>query len=116
MSQIPPKGPFPSGLSAATIQAIKGAQAAFLLGLQPEEVTAASTSVASDGSIIDAAGNVWTLVSGQVAVNGTIDNATSDVIELGFYDGVFWQESSAGKWWSKASPTDAWKPASGPPV
>ena len=60
------------------------------------------------GSITDAANNVWTIVGGQVAVGGTIDATTSNVVELDYVGSLMWQKNNAGLWWSKTSPTAAW--------
>lgn len=60
-------------------------------------------------AITDASGNLWTITAGgQVAVNGTADTTTSNVIELAYVNGSVWQENSGKLWWSKAGPADAW--------
>lgn len=64
-------------------------------------------------SITDAGGNVWTIVNGQVAVNGAIDPTTANVIELAYENGKIWQENSQHLWWSKGAPADAWDPPYG---
>lgn len=64
-------------------------------------------------SIIDAQGNAWSIVNGQVAVNGTIDPATGRVIELAYENGLVWQKNADNLWWSKASPSDPWAPPYG---
>jgi hypothetical protein len=68
---------------------------------------------ASGGSIIDLNSNVWTLVKGQVAVNGTVDATTASVIEMAFVNGHVWQENNQSLWWAKVLPTDAWTPTAG---
>ena len=63
----------------------------------------------STAAIVDAAGNAWTITSGaQVAVNGSVDTTTANVIELANVNGTIWQENSSNLWWSKTSPTDSW--------
>ncbi|MDR3539253.1 MAG: hypothetical protein P4L71_22380 [Acetobacteraceae bacterium] len=64
-------------------------------------------------SITDKNGNTWTIVNGQVAVNGTIDPTTANVIELAYVNGKLWQENTQGLWWSKSAPADAWYPPYG---
>ena len=65
------------------------------------------------GSITDASGNAWSIVGGQVAVNGTPDTSTANVIELAYEKGLVWQENSSDLWWSKSSPSDTWSPGPG---
>ncbi len=68
----------------------------------------------SSSAIVDASGNQWTITSGgQVAVNGTADTTTGNVIELAYVNGEVWQESASDLWWGKTSPTAAWSPAAG---
>ena len=70
--------------------------------------------MAGDGhSITDGNGNVWTIVNGQVEVNGQPDNTTSGVIEMAFVDGNIWQENNADLWWMKTKPSDTWSPGPG---
>jgi hypothetical protein len=64
-------------------------------------------------SFTDQNGNVWSIVSGQVSVNGTIDPTTANVIELAYVNGQIWQENSQGLWWSKSAPADSWEPPYG---
>jgi hypothetical protein len=64
-------------------------------------------------SFTDASANVWSIVNGQVAVNGVIDPATANVIELAYENGKIWQENSQGLWWSKSAPADSWDPPYG---
>ncbi len=79
----------------------------------------------STKSLVDAAGNVWTITSGgQVGVNGTADTTTSGVTELAIVNGTIWQENASGLWYGKTSPTAGWTagtatsplPAPTPPV
>ena len=68
-------------------------------------------------AITDASGNLWTIASGgQVAVNGTIDPTTANVIELAYVNGTIWQENASDLWWGKTSPTASWEPGAGTSV
>jgi beta-mannanase len=68
----------------------------------------------STAAITDASGSKWTITSsGQVAVNGTIDAVTSNVIELAYVNGTIWQENSNKLWWGETSPNTSWGPAAG---
>ena len=63
----------------------------------------------SSAAIVDASGNTWTITSGgQVAVNGTADATTANVVEIANVNGTIWQENTANLWWGKTSPTDTW--------
>jgi ribosomal protein S11 len=68
----------------------------------------------SKAAITDASGNLWTITSGgQVAVNGTTDTATANVIELAYVGGTIWQENASKLWWGETKPNDSWAPAAG---
>jgi ribosome-associated protein YbcJ (S4-like RNA binding protein) len=67
----------------------------------------------ASSSITDASGNTWTIVNGQVVVNGAADATTANVTHLAYVDGVIWQENSNDLWWSKSAPADAWGPPAG---
>jgi hypothetical protein len=67
-------------------------------------------------TIIDAARNTWSIVNGQVAVNGQTDPTTRNVIELAYKGGAVWQENTDHLWWMKTSPGDQWSPGAGTPV
>lgn len=71
------------------------------------------TLSALGGPITDAHGNTWTIVNGQVSVNGAIDATTRNVIELAYVNGKVWQENEDRLWWSKGSPSDSWNPPYG---
>jgi Glycosyl hydrolase family 26 len=76
-----------------------------------------NTTIPPATSIADAAGNAWTLTAtGSVAVNGTVDASTSNVVELAYVAGTVWAKNGAGLWWGKSSPTAAWSPAAGTSV
>jgi hypothetical protein len=63
--------------------------------------------------ITDKGGNTWSIVNGQVTVNGAIDPTTANVVELAYVNGQIWQENTQGLWWSKSAPADAWAPTYG---
>ena len=68
----------------------------------------------SSAAITDASGNLWTITAGgQVAINGTTDTATSNVIELAYVSGTIWQENASNLWWGETKPNDSWAPAAG---
>ncbi|OYV34958.1 MAG: hypothetical protein B7Z80_19775 [Rhodospirillales bacterium 20-64-7] len=48
-----------------------------------------------------------------MAVNGTTDKTTANVIELAYVNGKVWQENASDLWWGKTSPTAAWSPNAG---
>jgi len=67
----------------------------------------------SEQFIVDASGRTWTIVGGQVAVNGVIDTATNRVTELAYEYGKVWQENADKLWWSKNTSTNTWDPPGG---
>ena len=68
----------------------------------------------STAAIIDASGNSWTITNGgQVAVNGTVDAVTANVVELAYVNGTIWQENSSLLWWGETKPNDAWANTAG---
>ena len=74
---------------------------------------------ATDAAIIDGSGNAWSLVQSanvglQVAVNGTVDSMTSNVVLLETLDGSMVQENSSGNWYSESLPNDSWVQISNP--
>jgi len=72
------------------------------------------TTGAANGTITDAANNVWTITaSRQVSVNGVADPTTNRVTELAYSNGHVWQENTDKLWWAKSSPTDSWSPTYG---
>ncbi|MEA2789673.1 MAG: hypothetical protein QOG73_2079 [Acetobacteraceae bacterium] len=73
-----------------------------------------STTTQQVPTVVDASGNTWTInASGQVAVNGVVDQTTANVVELAYVNGTVWQQNSSGLWWSKTSPASAWEPPYG---
>jgi hypothetical protein len=65
-------------------------------------------------AITDASNNTWTITAGgQVAVSGTADPTTANVIELAYVNGEVWQENASALWWGKTNPTASWAPGAG---
>lgn len=63
----------------------------------------------SAAAITDAAGNAWTInAAAQVAVNGTADTTTGNVIELAYVGGAVWQENASHLWWGTKGPAAGW--------
>ena len=76
-----------------------------------------NTILTGPGSVItDAAGNTWQIIDGKVAVNGTADPLTANVILLAYENGAVWQENTDRQWWSKTTPADPWSPPFGTAV
>ena len=78
------------------------------------EITSASAS-----PIIDQSGNAWTLVQStssglQIAVNGTVDTPTANVVLLETLNGAMVQENTAGNWYSETTPNDSWSQITNP--
>lgn len=74
----------------------------------------------TDPAIVNSVGEKWTLVDSgdpafglRVAVNGTADTTTRNVVQLAYYNHVLWQKISGGLWWGKAKASDAWTPTGG---
>jgi hypothetical protein len=86
------------------------------IGTGPPPVTASAnnTTVPPAASITDNSGNVWTIISAQVAVNGVADTTTFDVIELAWVNGTIWLNNLEGDWYFKVLPTDSWTLGSNP--
>jgi hypothetical protein len=79
----------------------------------PNDTIVSGTS----SSIIDSAGNKWTITAGgQVAVNGVADATTKGVIELAYVSGTIWQENSSRLWWGETEPNASWAPSAGTPT
>jgi hypothetical protein len=62
----------------------------------------------SAGALVDANGNAWGIVSGQVTVDGAVDPTTANVTAMAIVNGKIWQENQAGLWYSKTTPASAW--------
>ena len=76
-------------------------------------------TTAAAGPIIDKAGNTWKLVQSasnglQIAVNGTVDTSTSNVVLLETLGGNIVQENTAGNWYSEPGPGGAWTQVTAP--
>jgi hypothetical protein len=67
-------------------------------------------------TIIDTNQHTWSIVNGQVSVDGQIDGTTARVIELAYENGQVWQENADNLWWAKTTPGDQWLPNPGTPV
>jgi hypothetical protein len=63
--------------------------------------------------IIDTRGNTWSIINGRVAVNGTADATTGNVIQLAYENGLIWQKNTTNLWWSKSAPSGQWQPSYG---
>lgn len=118
--QFTADGVNPTPVYGKQVQAIIAASAAARGTTPPPVVTppaAASpdpTDIVTVGpTISDGLGNAWglTAVGGQVSVNGTADATTSGVVELAWTKGTVWQKNTAGNWYSKGKPADAWSAA-----
>jgi hypothetical protein len=64
-------------------------------------------------SLTDATGNIWSILNGQVTLNGVADGTTRNVSELAYVDGLIWQKNADDLWWSKGKPSDPWGPTNG---
>ena len=87
----------------------------------PRVESPSGTTITAPGlSLTDASLEQWTLVSGgngyQIAVNGAVLTETAQVKLLLFFNGLVYQENSAGYWWSKGKSGDSWTTASDPRV
>jgi Ca2+-binding RTX toxin-like protein len=76
-------------------------------------------TTAAGSPIIDQAGNAWTLVQSatsglQIAVNGTVDPVTANVVLLETLGGAIVQENAAGNWYSVPGPGIAWTQVAAP--
>jgi hypothetical protein len=72
-------------------------------GPKPKAVlpcSANNTTVPPNQDIIDASGNTWAIVNGQVSENGVVQAGTENVVELAWVIPVVWQENSANNWYS----------------
>ena len=78
-----------------------------------DTVLATAAAFGPVGAIVDSSANTWSILNGQVAVNGVIDPTTANVTELAYVNGKIWQQNSQGSWWAKASPADNWGPPGG---
>ena len=80
----------------------------------PLQASANNTQItAGNQVIVDPNQDTWSIVNGQVDVNGAIDPTTANVIAMAYVNGTIWQENSSSLWWSKTSPSDGWSPPAG---
>lgn len=75
----------------------------------------------SSPPIIDTSGNRWTLVSSatnglQIAVNGTVDAVTANVVLLEQLSGKIEQENTSGNWYVEPGPQGPWTQIAAPSV
>jgi poly(3-hydroxybutyrate) depolymerase len=106
-----------NGTTAGTTSSVQNhATAAAVTPPQQTTVSPSGTRVTTTtGSIYDANGVTWTITTGgQVAVNGTADGTTANVIELAYVGGLIYQENASLDWYSKAKPTDSWVQTTSP--
>lgn len=73
--------------------------------------SADDTTIPPSAQIVGSDLSIWTLVNSQVAVNGVVDQTTSNVIKLAYVSGLVWQENSSDLWYSKKVPSDTWSAA-----
>jgi len=92
----------PLGQSSSSTPASSSSQVASVPG----------TIVPPAAKIVDANGDTWTLVSGQIAKNGQTDPVTNGVLILAYYASKVYQKAGAGwyvwtgtQWDSTADPT-----------
>ncbi len=95
--------------------AISGGTAPVTPSADGTKITSATAS-----PIIDKSGNAWSLVQSassglQIAVNGTVDPVTANVVILESLNGAMVQENSAGTWYSESGPGVGWTQLSGNP-
>lgn len=81
----------------------------------PDSSAAVSTVMlsSSDTPLMDASGNEWAILNGQVTLNGVADPTTKNVTELAYVNGQVWQQNADGLWWSKTTPSSQWDPPYG---
>jgi hypothetical protein len=76
-------------------------------------------TTAAASPIIDQTGNRWTLVQSasngmQIAVNGTVDMTTANVVLLETLGGNLVQENTSGNWYSEPGSGSAWAQITAP--
>lgn len=76
-------------------------------------------TTAAGAPIIDQVGNAWTLVQSatqglQIAINGVVDQITSNVVLLETLNGAMVQENTDSNWYSETVPNDSWVQISNP--
>lgn len=79
----------------------------------------AQITTPADPPLIDNSGNRWTLISAngqQIAVNGTPDPTTRNVVLVKWVPPNIWQTNQAGGSWSSAGPGQPWNAGTMPPT
>jgi beta-glucanase (GH16 family) len=109
--------PFPATMQIDYIRAYQNSAWNPSTPVTPPSVTPSANGTeitsASASPIIDQSGNAWTLVQStssglQIAVNGTVDTPTANVVLLETLNGAMVQENAAGNWYSETMPNDSW--------
>jgi hypothetical protein len=71
----------------------------------------------SGGSITDSLGNVWTITSSnQIAINGSVDPVTNNVLQLAYVNGVVWQYTGYSLWYSYSPADGTWTESATSPL
>jgi hypothetical protein len=112
--------PTPAGLTTTGITAtsVGLTWTAVPLGTS-ESPSGTQVTAAGQPGITNSVGEVWTLVTGpagsglQIAVNGTVDPLTQNVVRLLYTNHLVWQQIADGRWWSKSQASDLWIPTAG---
>jgi len=80
----------------------------------PSALTPSSngTTISSASRIVDSHMDVWTVTSGVVQKNGSPAAYSANVVMLLYFNGVIYQETAAGGWWSWTG--SAWTDSSDP--
>lgn len=77
--------------------------------------SANASIVTTDGPTLTSAdATVWSLVQGQVAVNGAVDPTTSRVVAIAYVNGQLWQENADHNWWYKTTVMSPWQQGTPP--
>lgn len=74
--------------------------------------SASGATIPSNTYLVDNVGNIWTVVSGVVYLNGGA-TVSGSVILLLYYNGIIYQENVNNNWWAWTSNT--WNSVSGDP-
>lgn len=70
-----------------------------------------NTVIGTGASLIDAAGNSWSLQGGQVKVNGVVDTSASGITRLAYVGNRIYRVNTAGSWAYKTAVTGSWTAA-----
>ena len=111
-------GPAAAGSSSVSGNASSGSSSGSTGGSAPASVSGSTpsangTMIPSATKIVDSAGNSWTVSGGVIALNGTPQTATSQVIVLLYFNAVIYQENSSCNWrsWTAGAWQATTKPA-----